>query len=46
MGRMTEYFNYLKVEPKNLQEFKDNMYYLKVTEDIKKQRSKLKLYKK
>ena len=34
----SEYFNYLKVEPKNLQEFKDNMYYLKVTEDIKKQR--------
>ena len=46
MGRITEYFNYLKVGPDKLQDFKENMCYLEVNEEMKKQRRKLKLYKK
>lgn len=44
MGRMTEYFRYLNVKPRDLQDFKETMCYLDINDKMKKQRRKLKLY--
>lgn len=46
MGRLREYFAYLAVEPKWLQEFKPQLSHLELTEDHKKIRRELKVYKK
>jgi len=45
MGRLTEYFKYLNVEPSKLQEFKQGMCYLEETQAMKQKRLELKLYK-
>lgn len=45
MGRLTEYFGYLKVKPNKLQEFKQDMVYLEETEAMKEKRRELQLYK-
>lgn len=45
MGKLTEYFKYLEAKPSKLQELKDGFCYITITEEIKKERSRLKLYK-
>lgn len=45
MGKLTEYFKYLEVKPNKLQELKDELFYINITKEMKKQRRKLKLYK-
>ena len=44
MGRLTEYFEYLKTPPKDLKELKDRLCYISIKEGDKILRKKLKLY--
>lgn len=44
MGRLTEYFSYLNENPKGLSEKVKEFSYITIDDNIKKQRSRLKLY--
>jgi hypothetical protein len=44
MGRLTEYFQFLEVKPKDLTEFKERMAWFTIKDEDKKLRRKLKLY--
>lgn len=46
MGSLTEYFEYLKADPKSLNDTKKSLSHITPNEKIKKVRSELKLYKK
>ena len=46
MGRLTEYFEYLKTPPKDLKEFKEKMCYITIKQEDREIRRELKLYKK
>jgi hypothetical protein len=45
MGRLTEYFAYLKTPTKDLDAFKENLYHLTIQEEHEIDRKKLELYK-
>jgi hypothetical protein len=46
MGRLTEYYKFLKVPPRQLAEFSQTLHHVTVTDEMKKQRRRLKWYKK
>lgn len=45
MGRLSELHRYLQIPPQKLEDFKKEMTYLTITEDLKKLRKELKKYK-
>jgi hypothetical protein len=44
MGRLTEYFEYLKTPPKDLKDFKEKLCHISIKEEDNVLRKKLKLY--
>jgi len=45
MGRISEFYAYLKVSPEKLTELKKELYYISVNEKTKSVREEFKLYK-
>lgn len=45
MGTLSEYYRYLRTKPEKLNEFYDTVSHITITEELKSERRKLKLWK-